>query len=275
MEKMTIHKKDIHSFAKALAQYHITYGLRDLPWRNTKNPYYILVSEIMLQQTQVARVEEKYKTFIQTFPTVGDLARAPQSEVLRLWSGLGYNRRAKFLQQCAQGIVKDYKGVVPKTIEELCTLPGIGPYTARAVCAFAYNTPSVLFETNIRTVFIHHFFPNAKEKIADTMLAPYVEKTIDTKNPRVWYWLLMDYGSYLKSIGIKTHTKSTMFTKQKKFDGSLRQVRGGIMKLLIQKPHTKQALLKHFTKKEDQVEMALAELVAENLIHKQGRNFLV
>ncbi len=275
MKDTSLNKKDIQTYAKALLDFKKQYGLRDLPWRNTKNPYHILVSEIMLQQTQVPRVIEKYKIFLKNFPTVVDLARAPLRDVLALWSGLGYNRRAKFLQQCAISIANEYGGKFPKTIEMLEKLPGVGPYTARAVAAFAYNTPSVLFETNIRTVFIHHFFTNQKEKIADAVLAPYVEACMDRENPREWYWLLMDYGSYLKSIGIKTHTKSTMFTRQTKFAGSFRQIRGGILKLLIEKPYTEAMLTKALGREKEDVSRALSELISEKLIQKKGRQYML
>lgn len=268
-------KERIQSFKKALKEYLKEYGLRDLPWRNTTDPYHILVSEIMLQQTQVPRVIEKYNAFLKKFPTVFELAKAPLSEVLILWSGLGYNRRAKYLKTCAEVVAGQYGGVFPKDPESLEKLPGIGPYTARAVVAFAYNIPSVLFETNIRTVFIYHFFSNTIEKLADNVLAPFVSETLDQKDPRTWYWLLMDYGSHLKSLGIKTHKKSRSFTTQKKFAGSFRQIRGGILKCLIQKPMTKAQLVQVLLREESQVSIALDELVAEKLIQKKGQKYFL
>ena len=273
MKDTGVSKHSINRFKKILTEYKTAHGLRDMPWRRTKDPYHILISEIMLQQTQVPRVIEKYKIFLKAFPKVEDLARAPLRDVLALWSGLGYNRRAKFLQQCAIAITNEYNSKFPKTIPELEKLPGVGPYTARAVAAFAYNIPSVLFETNIRTVFIHYFFPEAQEKISDIILAPYVEACMDKKNPREWYWLLMDYGTYLKSTGVKTHAKSTMFTRQTKFAGSFRQIRGGILKLLIQKPYTEMQLIKALQREQSEVSRALGELIAEKLIQKNGQKY--
>jgi A/G-specific adenine glycosylase len=131
---------------------------REMPWRNTKNPYYILLSEVMLQQTQVDRVVSYYEKFIKAFPSVNNLADASFTEVLTLWSGLGYNRRAKWLQECAQEIVKRFNGKVPDNIDDLISLPGIGHNTAAAICVYAYNKPENFIETNVRTVFIYHFF---------------------------------------------------------------------------------------------------------------------
>src|SRR3989344_7710205 len=124
-----------------------------LPWRKTKDPYKILVSEVMLQQTQVDRVIPFYNRFVKKYPTARALARAKLRDVLKEWNGLGYNRRAKFLHEAAKQLGKsDF----PKTAEEIENLPGVGHYTARAVAAFAFNKPEVFIETNIRTVFFYH-----------------------------------------------------------------------------------------------------------------------
>jgi A/G-specific adenine glycosylase len=205
---------------------------RTFPWRQTTDPYHILVSELMLQQTQTARVIPKYEAFLKAFPTTEKLARASLSEVLTLWQGLGYNRRARFLHEAAK--VMALSGI-PKTIEEFEMLSGVGHYTARAVCAFAYNTYSLLFETNIRTVLIHHFFPG-EWKVSDTDLLPYLEALIDKKQPRFWYSALMDYGAHLKTVQKSTgHRKSSGYKKQPPLKGSVREVRGEIIKLLTQK----------------------------------------
>lgn len=209
------------------------YGRHDLPWRKTTDPYDILVSEIMLQQTQVARVQEKYKEFLKAFPTVEALARAPLSSVLRLWSGLGYNRRAKYLHESAKFCVSQYSGKFPKERRALLAFPGIGPYTASAVCIFAFNLPEVCIETNIRTVYLHHLYPH-KNTISDTLLLKHIANTVDTKNPRQWYWALMDYGSFLKSSGNRVHRKSANYTKQSPLKGSLREARGYILKQVVQ-----------------------------------------
>jgi A/G-specific adenine glycosylase len=150
---------------------------RDFPWRRTRDPYKILVSEIMLQQTQAPRVTEKYKEFIKKFPSVKSLAEAPLKKVLVLWQGLGYNRRAVNLHKTAQVINKKYKGVFPKTKEALLELPGVGPATAGDILAFAYNQAQIVIETNIRSVFIHFFFENEKN-VHDRDIIPLIEKTL-------------------------------------------------------------------------------------------------
>lgn len=247
-------------------------GRHKLPWRKTKNPYYIAISEVMLQQTQVPRVIEKYKLFIRYFPTLQSLAQASLGEVLSLWVGLGYNRRAKFLKQMAEEIVLKHKGIFPKTIAGLESLPGIGPYTARAIITFAFNQPSIFVETNIRTVYFHHFFPNATHKISDSTLLPLIEKTIHKENPRLWYWALMDYGSHLKASGVRNIAKSTHYIKQKPFIGSIRKVRGAIIRSLVGGKKTKQELSLVCEDKE-QFEKALLGLLQEVLIKKVGKYY--
>ncbi len=147
----------IHCFRKKINNHYDQNG-RDLPWRRTRNPYRILVSEIMLQQTQVERVIEKYAVFIKTFPDFPSLAEAPLHTLLTVWQGLGYNRRALALRACAQKVVAEHQGKLPKEPEKLLALPGIGKYTAGAVAAFAFNEPIVFMDTNIRRVYIHEFF---------------------------------------------------------------------------------------------------------------------
>lgn len=235
MEKK-VTKKEIQQFRKAIYSHFKSHG-RDLPWRNTQNPYHILVSEVMLQQTQVDRTIPKYREFMRAFPTILSLATAPTRKVLLAWQGMGYNRRALNLQKCAQEIVARHKGQVPDDFEGLVSLPGIGPYTARAILAFAFNVPSVLIETNVRTVYLHHFFPK-QNKVSDAQLLPLIEQTLDTKNPRQWYSALMDYGSSLKKSLPNPSRRSAHHTKQSKFEGSLRQARGAILKVLL---HTKKA----------------------------------
>jgi A/G-specific adenine glycosylase len=221
----------IRKLKRIVRNYYRTHGRHELPWRKTKDPYKILVSEIMLQQTQVIRVVPKYTAFIKRFPTVKVLAESPLKEVLVLWSGLGYNRRAKLLHEAAKQVVALHGGKIPRSFEMMCTLRGVGPYTAGAVCVFAYNMPIPLIETNIRTVFFHHVF-QGDTKISDKILMEYSEKCIDKKDPRTWFWALMDYGSYLKAKGVRTNKRSTHYTKQSTFKGSDREVRGAIVKVL-------------------------------------------
>ncbi len=189
----------------------------------------------MLQQTQVSRVTEKFRAFLKLFPNFESLAVAPAGEVIKAWSGLGYNRRALFLHQSAQMIMVEYGGRLPKDQQELTKLPGVGWNTAGAVLAYAYNLPAVFIETNIRRVLLHHFFQD-KAGISDAQLLPLIEQTVDRKNPREWYWALMDYGTYLAATVENPNRRSRHYNKQSKFEGSRRQVRGKILKLLMDKP---------------------------------------
>jgi len=244
---------------------------RDLPWRETSDPYKILVSEVMLQQTQVSRVGKKYPEFLRVFPTVKKLASAPTSEVLKVWQGMGYNRRALALKRAAEGIVVEHKGKVPNNPELLEMLPGIGHYTARAIVAFAFNTPHVFIETNIRRVYIHHFFPRAKS-VPDKKLLPLIEATLDRKNPREWYAALMDYGSTLPKTTLNPNRQSKHYVKQKPFKGSNREVRGKILKLLTAEGgKTLPALTKHI--QYPSLADNLAALAKEGFIRKEGRTF--
>jgi len=216
-------------------------GRHDLPWRRDYNPYKILVSELMLQQTQVQRVVPKYEAFIKQYPTVQKLAQASLGDVLRLWQGLGYNRRAKFLLQCAQTVVDEYDGVFPTDYVVLLGLPGIGPYTAAAICAFAYNQPVELIETNVRQVYIHHFFTIAEE-VTDAQILEKVRRTLPEGQSRQWYAALMDYGTHLKSLHGNNTRVVKGYTKQSKFKGSNREVRGAILRMLTTQPLTKTQL---------------------------------
>lgn len=204
---------------------------RDFPWRRNINPYRVLVSEIMLQQTQVSRGEVKYKEFLKRFPSFRVLAQASNADVLAAWQGLGYNRRALYLKKAAEIVVKEYKGKLPDSAVLLMRLPGVGPYTAGAVCAFAFNKPVVFIDTNVRRVFIHHFFDD-KVAISDAELTPLVEATLDENNAREWYSALMDYGSMLGLREENANKRSAHYVKQSTFKGSARQVRGKIIKLL-------------------------------------------
>ena len=205
---------------------------RVFSWRKTTNPYNIFISEVMLQQTQATRVEKKYKQFIETFPDFYSLANAELYDVLKVWQGLGYNRRAKFLHQSAKIITLQYNGNVPNDTKKLEKLPGIGSATAASIAAFAFNAPTVFVETNIRTVFIHLFL-SEKDNICDKELLSLASQTVDKTSPRKWYYALTDYGVMLKSKGINPINKSKSYTKQSKFQGSDRQIRGAIIKEVL------------------------------------------
>lgn len=211
-------------FVKAVWKYYISHGGQSLPWRRTKNPYHILVSEIMLQQTQVDRVIPKYKSFLGRFPTLQKLSEASLGEVLTEWQGLGYNRRAKMLHQCAKDVVGHHKGKLPKEYSALVKLSGIGPYTAGAVMAFAYNDAIPVIETNIRSVIIHHFFNDAND-VSDGEVMKVVQNTLDAENQREWYYALMDYGVSIKKEFGNPNSRSKHYTKQSIFKGSDREIR--------------------------------------------------
>ncbi len=214
---------------------------RDLPWRNTRDPYEIFISEMMLQQTQVGRVLGKYKSFLEEFPTVKSLASAPLRSVLKAWSGLGYNRRAKYINECAKIICVDYGGKFPTSFDKLLTLPGIGRSTAAAIMAFAFHAPEPMIDTNIRRVFCRIFFP---EKIpSDSIIYDFAKGMMPKKNPHIWNWAMLDIGAlYCKARGHredcplqKLHGKVKDFIYKKpqaKFKDSKRYYRGQILKAL-------------------------------------------
>lgn len=232
------------------------------------NPYHILVSECMLQQTQVERVIPKYKAFLKKYPTLKKLALAKEVEVLTLWQGLGYNRRARNLVRTAVAITNEFHGKFPQDYEELVQLPGIGPYTARALQVFAFNQPVVLIETNIRAVYINSFFKK-KEKVSDKSLLPYIERTIDKSNPRKWYSALMDYGAFLKKEVVNPSRQSIHHRKQSTFKGSKRYVRGQIIKHLLRYKHhiqSKNELMKLIDAPSDIFSRAVADLAKEDFI---------
>jgi A/G-specific adenine glycosylase len=224
--------EDIQSFQLALAPYRGELR-RELPWRilaadDGQRFYEVLVSEIMLQQTQVKRVIDKYLSWLQRFPTIDSLARANFSDVLTEWTGLGYSRRAKYLSDIAKSITRTG---LPRSVEELTQHKGIGPNTAGAMFAYYQNEPTLFIETNIRTVLFHHFFTN-DDSISDKDLLPIIELLIDKQYPREWYWALMDYGTHLKTQ-VKNIHKSKHYKKQTRFEGSDRQLRSSLLRRLL------------------------------------------
>jgi A/G-specific adenine glycosylase len=224
-------QKEIKAFQKEINHYYLRHK-RNMPWRDTVDPYCILVSEFMLQQTQAERVLLKYGPFITRFPDFQTLSRAGLKEVLAAWQGLGYNRRAINLKDTAGEIINRYSGKTPESTEELIQLPGIGKATVGAILAFVFNKPSIFIETNIRRVFIHFFFQDKKD-IQDKEIMPLVEKTLDHENPRHWYYALMDYGAMLKKQGPNPNRKSAHYSRQTAFEGSDRQARGAILRHLL------------------------------------------
>lgn len=265
---------------------------RDMPWRTDTRPYYVVVSEIMLQQTQVDRVMRKFPSFIAHFPDWQTLAQASTKDILQEWSGLGYNRRALYLKKIAETITDSGKtaGTLPSTYEELRKLPGIGPNTAGSILAFAHNIPYPFIETNIRSVFIHFFFPEiekhegkkACKKISDNQLMPFIEKALQKQkiksNPREWYYALMDYGSFLKKTLPNPSRRSAHHVKQKPFKGSNRELRSRILKLVMEKPMKAEHVFEYF-KKEKIARVKLVkninDLINEGFIIQKSNNALV
>lgn len=254
-----------NQFRRKIWKYYKKHGRHTLPWRLTHDPYKILISEVMLQQTQVGRVEKKYKEFLSSFPTLKKLANADLSEVLKVWQGLGYNRRAKFLRDTARKIVGEFGGKLPHDPTLLAKLPGIGPNTAGSIRAFAFNQPVVFIETNIRGVYLHEFFPK-KKKVRDEAILKLVEETLDTKKPREWYYALMDYGVFLKTTENPNH-RSAHYTRQSKFKGSIRELRAKILRFLNERPQTKTKILEHFKEADPRINQALTSLEKDALIH--------
>lgn len=257
-------------FRHTVRSYYRAHG-RVLPWRQTDDPYQILVSEVMLQQTQVERVAEKYRSFIRKFPDFTALNRASLQSVLTAWQGLGYNRRARYLKLIAKQVLEGWEGILPQDQEQLRSLPGIGAATAGAIAAFAFNKPVVFIETNIRTVFLHFFFKNLI-KVLDKDVMPYVAATLDRRQPRVWYWALMDLGVMIKQQFVNPSRKSAHYTRQSQFKDSDRYVRGQIIRILTKQASMSITGLVRVTGVERQrIRRILLQLVKERLVEHNGR----
>lgn len=292
----------VDSLIDILRRYYESCGRHDLPWRQPEadgafDPYKILVSEVMLQQTQVPRVIPKYGAFLQQFPTFAALAAASLGKVLVAWQGLGYNRRAKFLWQAAQIVVREHGGILPNDQAALTHLPGIGPNTAGAIWAYAFNEPAVFIETNIRTVYIHHFFAD-RTGVADRDIVPLLASSLTRwlEKEQIWlarsgepdslrqrrqekpaglsrefYWALMDYGAYLKSTSGNAGRVSKGYIKQSKFEGSRRQLRGAVLRLLAAGERGEQELLKRLP--DERMHEVLTALVSEGLIRRTNGGY--
>lgn len=256
---------DSNQFLGLVYEYYGAHG-RKLPWRVPEpngrfDPYKILVSEMMLQQTQVRRVEPKYQAFLANYPNVDKLARARLAEVLKLWSGLGYNRRAKYLWEAARQLTSNNE---PWTIDDLTACKGVGYNTAAAVLVYAHNHPYVFIETNIRTVLIHHFYAN-KVSVNDKELGKTLSRVIDRSNPREFYWAMMDYGAWLKRSAGNAASKSKHYRRQGVFKGSQRELRGRILRLLLQGPKITRELAE--STQDERIVEVLNALELEGFIH--------
>ncbi len=258
---------------------------RELPWRELEpdgslSAYKVLVSELMLQQTQVIRVIPKYHQFLQAFPTINDLAAGNFSDVIKLWAGLGYNRRARYLWDSAREVSLKFDGAIPVTISDLSKLPGIGPNTAGAILAYAHNKPVTFIETNIRSVILHHFFTD-QVAVSDAAVSEMLQRIVPWEKPqpdsswqpRDFYWALMDYGSALKLQHSNPSRRSQGYKKQSGFEGSRRQLRGSIIRLLKDGPQHISAVKGQLN--DERLDEVIGQLQTERLISLNGKTLML
>ena len=282
--------QQIAEFQETVWRYYDQHGRHDLPWRQPQptpaspvsgahnqpkifDPYAIMVSELMLQQTQVARVIPKFEAFMAKFPNAKTLAQSPLADVLKMWSGLGYNRRAKFLWQAAGKVEQEFGGQMPATQSELTQLPGVGANTAGAIATYAYNQPVVFIETNIRSVFIHHFFAD-HEQVSDADIAQVVAVALPPEQTnREWYWALMDYGTHLKQTLGNHARRSTTYARQSKFEGSRRQVRGAVLRVLGAPPGLLALADLRAEITDERLESVLHDLQTEGMIELRNKHY--
>ncbi len=275
---MILSSEKIIQFQKKIYDYY-SKNKRDFLWRTDITPYRIFISEVMLQQTQTARVIFKFQQWIEKFPNFQILANASQYEVLATWQGLGYNSRGLRLLKAAQIIETEFNGNLPSSLTDLESLPGIGPNTAGSISAFAFNKPVTFIETNIRTVFLHEFFSD-QELVCDKEILSLVSQTVDKVNPRDWYYALMDYGVYLKKELKINNKKSKQYTRQSKFIGSRRQVRGAIIRILSKIKKLSEEDLFFLLEQElpdnkNSFDVILQELIKEELIFQKDQNLFL
>jgi A/G-specific adenine glycosylase len=226
----------------------------------------------MLQQTQVGRVLLKYEPFLSRFPDFKALADASTGEVLAAWQGLGYNRRALALKQLAIEVEKDFCGTLPDNVGDLKSLPGVGSYTAAAILVFAFNRPVVLIDTNVRRVFLHCYFED-RAGVADAEIRPLIEDTLDRDNPRDWYNALMDYGAFLSTLPENPNKRSRHYQRQSPFEGSVRQIRGAILKVLVDSGEiAEENLIRALKLPPARVQPVLAQLEQEGFLERRDGN---
>lgn len=262
------------TFQRAVLEYYHLYG-RDLAWRNTTDPYAILVSEIMLQQTQVERVSARYPVFMTAFPDFRTLADASLSDILPVWQGMGYNRRAIALQKCAWIVTREHGGKLPSDPDILATFPGIGRATASSICAFAFGMPVAFIETNIRRVFIHYFFRDATT-VDDRDILPVVKKTLYREDPRTWYNALMDLGTDLRSVTENPNRRSQKYTLQTAFEGSDRKIRGEILRMLLARKRVMHGDIAYrYPGEPERIERILGALEREGFISRSGGGYSI
>jgi A/G-specific adenine glycosylase len=265
------HPAVIAEFKDIIYSHYKEHG-RSFPWRQTKDPYRILLSEMMLQQTQTERVLPKYHEFLESFPTLHELADASLTDVLYLWKGLGYNRRALALKQIAMTVCSEYGGRLPETQQELLELPMVGPATSAALMAFAYGKPALYLETNIRRVYLYFFFHDL-QKVRDKEIYRLLECSLDADDPRSWYYALMDYGVFLRKTIVNPNKRSAHYTKQGEFKNSNRQIRGLLLTLLTQTgPLKLDDLIDSIDFPEERIRRCLGDLRKEGFLQEQYVN---
>ncbi|HWR27858.1 MAG TPA: Fe-S cluster assembly protein HesB [Candidatus Thermoplasmatota archaeon] len=241
---------------------------RDLPWRKTIDPYKILLSELMLQQTQVKRVILYYEKWIARWPTIDALASASLPEVLHMWMGLGYNTRAKNLHTTARKIVATFNSDVLQAMKQYKELPGIGKYTSQAVQIFSSNSDLVTVDTNIRRILISEF--KLPIKIADKELWLLAETCLPLGESRDWHNALMDYGA-LHMTAQKTGIKPK--TQQTQFEGSNRQIRAQILRCLLQKSMSFSELEKTVGIGQMRLGAILDKMMNEKIIENKNKTY--
>lgn len=253
-------EQQITTFRERIWDFYRAHG-RALPWRESPTSYGVFVSEVMLQQTQVGRVLERWPRWLRRFESFETLAAASVAEVLEEWQGMGYNRRALWLRMAAQRIVEEFKGELPRNPAVLVTLPGIGPNTAGSIAAFAYEFPVIFIETNIRRVFLHEFMAD-REGVSDAELRPFIVAALDREYPREWYYALMDYGADLAKRVPNPNRRSKHYAVQSQFEGSVRQLRGEVLRRLLGGAQTAEGL----GIDDERLSAVLAALVAEGFL---------
>ena len=273
-KKEGLNQEVIKPFQNIIYSYFKQYG-RDFPFRDEISPYNVVISEMMLQQTQTNRVVEKFQQFIQKFPDFQSLANASLNDVLKVWQGLGYNRRAMALKKIAEKVVNEFDGTLPADVEILKSFPQIGHNTASSIVAFAFNMPTFFIEVNIRRVYIYFFFPGTSS-IDDRVIMPIVRKTLDRSNVRKWYYALMDFGVMLKKTHPELNKRSAHYRKQSKFKGSNREIRGKILKLLITSNNlTEVEISKELEIDSNKLKEIMNLLIKEGFIKQESNRFSI
>ncbi|MCE1189853.1 MAG: Fe-S cluster assembly protein HesB, partial [Ignavibacteria bacterium] len=258
--------EDISLFQSKILRWY-TSNKREMPWRDNPSPYQVMISEFMLQQTQYRRVIPYYYQFLCTYPDIYSLANANAADLLRLWSGLGYNSRALRLQQSARIILEKYNGVIPAEYKFLIDLPGVGDYIASAILAFAFNIPEAVIDINIKRVFIHEF--QLPTGISYKRLKEFAARFVPGGRSSEWHNALMDYGA---SLPAATRKSSAPAAVQKPFEGSVRQLRGKIVKLLITVPQLTGADMHQYFQ-DPRLDDILEKMVNEQLVQYRENKY--